>query len=339
VAEGDPIVVGVLDVFPPTTRQMILDRFDSDFDVRFLDDDAPDARRRLATTADVLLVMWGGVDGETMTSSPRLRLIQKLGVGTDKIDLDAARDRGICVLRAAGINADAVADMALLFILAISRNLTTALDRYRRGSFAKEELRHESLQLVGRTVGLVGFGHIGRALAARLRACGCRILYHDPIRADEGTEARLGAQLVPFDELISQADVISLHAPSEPGAPPLLDADRLARMREGAIVINTARGGLIDLDALHSGLMSGRIRGAGLDVTDPEPLPPSSPLFSHPNVLITPHVGGAVINNMPLVLERARANVDALLSGGTWPEGADVVVDRPDQHRSGLRTP
>lgn len=321
------LVIGVPDVFPPATRQMIDERFGEDFDLRFAEDAERETRMQVAAEAEILLVMWGGVDAGMMAGAPNLRLVQKLGVGIDKIDLGAARRHGITVLRAAGINAEAVADMTLLLILALSRRLMTAVDRYRRGEFAKEDLRHISMQLKGRTCGLVGLGHIGRAVARRLHSFGSVIVYHDVVRADTEVEAELGAEFVSLEELLSASDIISLHAPADPGAPPLLDAGRLDTVREGVIIVNTARGGLIDLDALHHALVSGTVAGAGLDVTAPEPLPPSSPLFDHPNVILTPHMGGAVINNMPIVLDRARGNIDAFLTGDEIPGDADVVVE------------
>lgn len=321
-------VAALLDAMPETSRNVIAEIFGADFDVVFAADDTQVAKQAAAAGATVLLTMWGAVDATTIAAAPRARLIQKLGVGTDKIDVAAARDQGVAVCKAAGINADAVAELTVLLMLAVLRRLPVACAAARTGLLAKEQLRAQSAQLRDRVVGLYGFGHVGRAVAARLGGWGVRLLYHDLRRADPRTEAGLLLRYVPPVELLAASDVVSLHLPATPQTRHVIDGPALARMKEGAIFINTARGTLVDEDALVAALRAGRIAGAGLDVTEAEPLPPDSALLADDRVVLTPHIGGAVADNFPRVVEHAYRNARAVLAGADV-DPADVVWRQP----------
>ena len=318
--------VAVLDVMPEASREVISSIFGADFDLAFAEGDSPEAKAETARGAVGLLTMWGAVTAESMAASAECRVVQKLGIGTDKIDTKAAQDRGIAVLKAAGINAEAVAELAVLLALSVGRNLPRAIEAARAGEAVKEELRAVSLGLLGRTVGLVGFGHIGRATAARFRAFGAEIVYYDVYRPSAEVEAELGARYLDLPELLALADVVSLHVPAADR--PVLDKEAFAAMKPGAIVVNTARGSLIDEEALAEAIRGGTVFGAGLDVTAVEPLPADSPLLGLDRVVLTPHVGGAVANNFPRVIERAYRNVCAVLDGTEVSPG-DVVVAPP----------
>jgi phosphoglycerate dehydrogenase-like enzyme len=318
-------VVAVLDSMPTASRAVITDIFGEQFSVVFVDDDSAAAKRAAAAGASVLLTMWGAVDADTIAAADEARVIQKLGVGTDKIDSDAAAERGIVVLKAAGINADAVAELAVLLTLAVGRHLPKAIAAARAGLVAKESLRAESFQLLGKTVGLLGLGHIGQAVARRLAPFGVTLVYHDLYRAPAEVEAECSIRYVERDDLFAISDVISLHLPSTPSTAKIINADVLARVRPGLILINTARGSLIDESALAAAIRDGRVLGAGLDVTADEPISPGSPLLELERVVLTPHVGGAVANNFPRVIDRAFRNAKAVLEGGEVAPG-DVVV-------------
>jgi phosphoglycerate dehydrogenase-like enzyme len=323
--DGRRPVAAVLDAMPAASREVISAIFGADFDVAFAADDTPAAKHAAATDATALLTMWGAVDAATIGAAAQARVIQKLGIGTEKIDCEAARARGIAVLKAAGINADAVAELAVLLMLAVGRNLPKALAGARRGRLEKETLRAESFQLMGKTVGLFGLGHIGQAVARRLAPFRVELIYHDLRRADPQTEAECSIRYVTADEVISTSDVISLHLPATPQTRNLIGESALARVRPGLILVNTARGGLVDENALARAIADGRVLGAGLDVTAEEPLPVSSPLHDLERVVLTPHIGGAVANNFPRVIQRAHGNVRAVLGGGEVdPE--DVVI-------------
>ena len=327
-------VAAVLDLMPPASQQVISDIFGRDFDIVFVDDNSDDAKRAAAKGATALLTMWGAVDAETLAAgAPDVRVVQKLGVGTDKIDSVAAEAHGVVVLKAAGINADAVAELAVLLILAVGRYLPKATAAARTGAIAKEELRAESFQLLDKTVGLLGLGHIGQAVARRLAPFGVTLIYHDLVQAPAEVEAACSVRFVSQDEVIENSDVISLHLPSTPATNKIINAQTLSRTKPGLIVVNTARGSLVDEAALAAAIKDGRVLGAGLDVTAEEPLPVTSPLLELDRVVLTPHVGGAVANNFPRVIDRAYRNVRAVLDGGnvapgdvvTWPESAGAV--------------
>jgi phosphoglycerate dehydrogenase-like enzyme len=330
---GGKPTVAVLDPMPPASRRVIDDIFGGDFNLVQVDDDSPAAKQRAAAGATVLLTMWGAVDAATIAAAPQARVIQKLGVGTDKIDTAAAGRRGIAVLKAAGVNADAVAELTVLLTLAVGRNLGRAMAAAKTGRVEKETLRAESFQLLGKTVGLLGFGHIGLAVARRLSGFGVTLIYHDLRRASPETEAAVPIRYAAADEVIATSDVISLHLPSTPATDNLIGEDVLARVKPGLILVNTARGSLVDERALAKAIADGRVLGAGLDVTAEEPLPVTSALHGLDRVVLTPHVGGAVANNFPRVIRHAYDNVQAVLGGGqvaaadivTWP-GHDAAT-------------
>jgi phosphoglycerate dehydrogenase-like enzyme len=314
--------VAVLDVLPATSRRLIEERFASDFELGFTDD--PQQRPGLVRDATVLLAGWDAVDSTIIDAALSCRVIQKLGVGTDRIDVLAAQHRRIPVLRAAGINAIPVAEMTVLLTLAVLRRLVWAVESVRSGRLAKEQLRTMTYQLAGKTVGLVGAGYVGRATAKRFGGFDVRLSYYDSRRLADNTERELGLSYLPLDELASVADVLSLHLPLTAETERIVDAQMLARMKPESILINTARGGLVDEIALISALANGSLAGAGLDVTNQEPIPLSSPLLAMDNVVITPHYAGSVADNFPRVVAHAYRNVVNVLAGLAVPP-EDVV--------------
>lgn len=247
------------------------------------DDDALLARTLPGT--DVLWHVLKRCTAEMIAAAPRLRLIQKIGVGVNTIDLDAAKARGIAVCNLPGTNARAVAELTLGLMLAVLRRLPRFDAGMRRGEWLDPALQDGIGELGGRTVGLVGYGAIPRLLAPVLAALDCRVIYtsRSP-RTDAAGEWRA------LDALLAEADIVSLHLPLTPETASLIDARALARMRPGAILINTARGGLVDQAALTEALSDGRLAGAGLDVFVHEPHDASERLFALPNVVLTPHI-------------------------------------------------
>jgi phosphoglycerate dehydrogenase-like enzyme len=237
--------------------------------------------------ADVLLHVLERVTAATIEQAPRLRLIQKLGVGVDTIDLEAARARGVAVCNMPGANTRAVAELTLLLMLATLRRLCE-LDRQTRagrGWTLDAELVDSLGELGGRTVGLVGFGAVGKCLAPMLQGIGAHVIYTSRAEAD-GAPARF----VALPALLSDADVVSLHVPLTQQTKAMIDDRAISSMKLGAVLVNTARGGLVDYDALFRALAGGRLRGAGLDVFESEPVNPAHPIFQLPNVFVTPHV-------------------------------------------------
>lgn len=235
-----------------------------------------------------MIVRYGRITERVIDACTSLRVISKHGSGTDTIDKDAAAKRGIAVKAAVGANAAAVAEHAWALILACAKNVTE-LDR-RMHENHWDKATHKSLELNGRTLGLVGLGAIGARVATTGIALGMRVVAHDPYAASASAPA--GVELLPLAEVIAQSDVLSLHCPLTKDNANMLNAETLATMRRGAIVVNTARGGLIDEAALADALRSGALRAAGLDSFQVEPFTPGHPFTAIPNAILSPHIGG-----------------------------------------------
>lgn len=230
------------------------------------------------------------MDAEMIASAPKLKLIQLAGVGYDGVDLAAATRAGVPVALTVEGTIVGVAEHALLLILALYKRLLEADASVRRGEWLVWQLRPGSYTLAGKTVGIVGLGRIGREVGVRCRAFGATLCYADARRADASVERELGARFLPLDDLLAAADVVTLHLPLLPETRRAFGDREFRRMKPTAILINTARGGLVDEAALVRALQEGRIAGAGLDVYESEPPDPGNPLLRLPNVVLTPHI-------------------------------------------------
>ncbi len=233
-----------------------------------------------------MVVRYGRISARVIAASERLRVISKHGTGIDNIDSAAAKARGVVVRAAAGANAPAVAEHTWALILACAKGVVPLDARMREGHWDKST--HKSLELKGRTLGLVGLGAIGRMVATTGSALGMRVVAYDPF----ASSFPAGIESVTLEQLFASADVVSLHCPLTAENKNMINATSLASMRDGAIVVNTARGGLIDEAALADALRSGKLRGAGLDSFQVEPFTPGHAFVGLPNVVLTPHVGG-----------------------------------------------
>ena len=233
-----------------------------------------------------IIVRYGRIPARVMDASASLRVISKHGAGTDTIDSKAAKERGIEVRAALGANADAVAEHAWALILDCAKGVVPLDQRMHEGHWDKAT--HRSLELRGKTLGVVGLGAIGRRVAEIGVAFGMKVLAFDPF----AEEAADGVELAPLDEVISRSHVLSLNCPLTEDTRNLIDRRSIARMRDGAILVNTGRGGLVDDEALIEALASGKIRAAGLDAFRHEPLTGDHPWRAVRNVVLTPHVGG-----------------------------------------------
>jgi phosphoglycerate dehydrogenase-like enzyme len=264
----------------------------------------------LLPETDVIWHVLKNCTAEMISAAPKLRLIQKIGVGVNTIDLDAARTQNIAVCNLPGTNARAVAELALALMLAALRRLPRFDAAMRRGEWLDPELQDGIGELGGRTVGLIGFGAVPRLLAPVLVALGCRVIYTSRApRPDAPGEWRT------LDALLAEADVVSLHLPLTPETENLIDAAALARMKSGAVLINTARGGLVDQAALTEALATRRLAGAGLDVFLHEPHDASEALFRLPNVVLTPHVAWLTTGTFDRSFASAAENCRRLAAG------------------------
>lgn len=260
--------------------------------------------------AEVLWHVLQPCTAAVISASPRLKLIQKIGVGLNTIDLEAAKARGIAVCNLPGANARAVAEMALLLMLACLRRLPHFDAGLRAGRWgASPNVQDRLGELGGKTVGLVGFGAVPQVLAPVLAAMGCRVIYTATAAKDVPYEYR------DLNEVLAEADVVSLHVPQTAETAGMIDAAALSRMKPGAVLVNTARGGLVDEAALVAALRSGHLGAAGLDVFAQEPTPPGNPLFSLENVVVAPHVAWVTGGTFERSFATAAENVRRLAAG------------------------
>ena len=261
---------------------------------------------------------------DVLRAAVDLRVIARVGVGVDSIDLDAASEHGVQVATTPGANEHAVADHAVGLMLALLRRVPE-LDRdVRRGGWHRTGT-HTPRQLTGATVGLVGYGHIGRRVAARLRGFDVELLVHDPALPAGGPEPS-----TPLDDLLHRSDVVSLHCPLTASTRHLIDARALGLMRPDAVLVNTSRGGVVDEPALVAALRARSIAGAALDVFEGEP-PAGSPLLELDNVVVSPHNAGLSTTSVAEMTRRATQAVLAVAAGGVAP---DVVNLRALDARS-----
>jgi (S)-sulfolactate dehydrogenase len=272
-----------------------IDPLRRDFDVRY-EPDLVDRRADLlaaVANADALIVRnRTRVDGEVLAAGPRLRAVGRLGVGLDNIDVAACRERNIQVLPATGANARAVAEYVVASVLVLTRGVYHDSSQVAQGAWPRTAMS-DGREVCGRTLGIVGFGGIGRLTARLARGLDMRVIAHDPmLAADDPAWFDAGVEPVELDSLLARSDAVTLHIPLTDGTRNLIDASRIAAMKNGAVLVNTARGGIVDEAALASALREGKLGGAAIDVFGDEPLPAGSPLSGVPNLILTPHIAG-----------------------------------------------
>lgn len=267
----------------------------------------------------ILCMLTDRIDAHFMDSAAGLKVISQMAVGYDNIDVSAARERGIAIGNTPGVLTDATADTAFALLLACARRLPEGAAYVRDGHW---KTWHPTVllgrDLTGATLGIVGFGRIGQAVARRARGFGMRILAYSPSLTDE-TAAAHDVERAELKTLLAESDFVSVHTPLNANTRHLINRDTLRQMKPTAILINTSRGGVVDQAALLDALSQGIIGGAGLDVTDPEPLPADHPLLSLPNILIVPHIGSATIGTRTKMALMAADNLIAGVRGQPLP--------------------
>jgi glyoxylate reductase len=260
------------------------------------------------------------IDATLLREARRLRVVSTYGVGTDHVDVPEATTRGVFVTNTAGANTNAVAEIAFGLILALGRCMFPAAELVRGNGWDRLDVVPVVPGIDGSVLGIIGFGRIGRAVARRGLAFEMKVIYNDIV--DVPVDPSLPAIPVPLEELLSTADFVSVHANLHEGTRHLLDRKRLALMKPGAYLINTARGGVVDQEALYDALESGIIAGAGLDVLEEEPPPPHEPLLQHPGAIVLPHIGASTRSARRRMAESA---IDNLLAGLRGEIPADAM--------------
>jgi glyoxylate reductase len=304
---------------PERGLKMILEACDAEV----WQDELPPSREilleKIKDAEGLLSLLTDKIDGELLDKAPKLRAVSNYAVGFDNIDVDAATARGVAVGNTPGVLTDTTADFAWSLLMSSARRVVEGMDYVRAGKWKT----WGPLLLLGRdvhhaTLGLLGLGRIGSAMARRAKGFDMRIMYYDPFRRED-LEKELGIEYVDLDTLFRQADFLSVHVPLTPETHHLLNAEAFGKMKKTAILINSARGPIVDTMALYEALRDGEIAYAGLDVTDPEPIPADHPLLTLTNVVVCPHTASASIETRGKMAEMAADNLIYGLRGEQMP--------------------
>jgi D-3-phosphoglycerate dehydrogenase len=265
----------------------------------------------LSSGADAILTNWKPVTARLLANATQCMTVARYGVGLDNIDVAAATELGIVVTNVPDFCVDEVSDHTLALVLALSRRIVDFAGQTRSGGWDNKGFGNMH-RLRGQTLGLIGFGRIARRVAGKARPFGYRVLAYSPSLTPGNHD---GVTAATFEKVLRSSDVVSLHAPATPSTRNMIGESELAMMRPGSLLVNTARGALVDEDALRRALMEGRLGGAGLDVMDEEPPPPDHPLRSTPGVVMTPHASFYSVESVRELQETAADNVAAVLGG------------------------
>jgi D-3-phosphoglycerate dehydrogenase len=290
-------------------------------EVRHVDGTDRPALLSALAEADALLVRSATqVDAEALAAAGRLKVVARAGVGLDNVDVPAATERGVLVVNAPTSNIVSAAEHAVALLLALARRVPAADASLRQGQWKRSSFN--GVELNGKTAGIVGLGKIGQLLAQRLAAFGMELIAYDPY-VSPARAAQLGIELVTLDELLARADTVSIHLPKTPETKGLIGKDQLAKVKPGVLIVNDARGGLIDEDALAEALREGRVGGAGIDVFVKEPCT-ESPLFELPNTVVTPHLGASTVEAQDRAGTDVARSVLLALAGDFVPDAVNV---------------
>ncbi|MCM0018709.1 MAG: 2-hydroxyacid dehydrogenase [Tagaea sp.] len=287
------------------------------FDVVTLSTDGDDERLARIAECEVVICAATPLRRKFIERAASLRLVHHQGVGwQDTIDWQVLKERGIPLALTPEGTTEGVAEHTILLMLAAAKRLSFADSELRAGRWHINALRGESRELAGKTIGYVGMGRIAQAVAERLAAFGCSGLYHDPVvRLAPALEARLGVATATFDEVLAKADVLTIHVPLTATTKGLIGPSAIARMKKGAILVNTARGGIVDETALAEALRSGHLLAAGLDVFETEPPASSNALLALPNAVLTPHISAGTRDAMERKMTAIFANIGRFYRG------------------------
>lgn len=305
--------------------QSTVDAFGDAVEVRWVD--GPNRPELLAAVpeADALLVRSATtVDREVLEAGKNLKIVGRAGVGLDNVDIEAATEKGVMVVNAPTSNIHSACEHAVALLLSTARQVPAADRTLREGEWKRSQFK--GVEIFGKTVGIVGFGHIGQLFAQRLQAFETTVIAYDPY-ANPSRAAQLGVELVELEDLMARADFVTIHLPKTKETAGMFDADLLAKAKKGQIIINAARGGLVDEQALADAIQSGHIRGAGFDVYATEPCT-DSPLFALEEVVVTPHLGASTVEAQDRAGTDVADSVLKALAGELVPDAVNVSGGR-----------
>ncbi len=282
----------------------------------FLDSGRSEEVREKLPRADAILIADAALTAEMIQQAAKLKMVQHQGVGYERIDVKALAKAGVPLALCPAGTDEAVGEHTVLLMLAALKRLVAAHDAMVVGKWLRWELRMSTRDLYGKTVGLIGFGRTGRAVAKRLRGFGVRLIANDPyITLSDRERAEFGVTLVSKEIVLREADIVSLHVPLTEETRHLIGRPELAQMKPSAVLINVSRGGVIDQPAVYEALKDRRIMAAGLDVFSPEPLPAGDPLTTLDNVILTPHIAAGTLDAFRTKLRFALGNIARVMGG------------------------
>ncbi|MEV8215037.1 phosphoglycerate dehydrogenase [Leifsonia sp. NPDC077715] len=312
-----PVVLIAEELSPATVEAL-----GPDFEIRNVDGTDRPALLSAVADADAILVRSATkVDAEVLEAAKQLRVIARAGVGLDNVDIKTATNAGVMVVNAPTSNIISAAELTVGHILSLARHIPAAHSALAQGQWKRS--KYTGVELYEKTVGIIGLGRIGALITARLQAFGTNVIAYDPYVTSARAQ-QLGVQLVTLDELLAQADFVTIHMPKTPETTGMISDDQLAQMKDTAFIVNVARGGLIDEDALYRALTTGTIAGAGLDVFVSEP-PQDSPLLALENVVVTPHLGASTDEAQEKAGVSVARSVRLALSGELVPDAVNVA--------------
>lgn len=312
-----PVVLIAEELSPAT-----VDALGPDFEIRSVDGTDRPALLSAVADADAILVRSATkVDAEVIAAAPVLKVVARAGVGLDNVDIKSATNAGVMVVNAPTSNIISAAELTIGHILSLARHIPAAHSALAQGQWKRS--KYTGVELYEKTIGIIGLGRIGALITARLQAFGTNVIAYDPYVTSARAQ-QLGVQLVTLDELLAQSDFITIHMPKTPETTGMISDDQLALMKDTAFIVNVARGGLIDEDALHRALTTGTIAGAGLDVFVSEP-PQDSPLLALENVVVTPHLGASTDEAQEKAGVSVARSVRLALSGELVPDAVNVA--------------
>lgn len=286
------------------------------FELKFLEEQTEECLRD--SVADIDYILAGGrlhITDEVLNNAANLKMVQRTGVGLDTLDLNALERRRIPLYVNKGINAQSVAEHTLMLILACLRRLTVIDKNTRKGIWKKQEQGLQTHELRGKTVGIIGMGNISRILVSLLQPFHVRILYYSRFRLETSFEKEKGMEKVSLNELLRSSDIISIHCALRDDTRNLVNRDMVDEIKNGAVLVNTARGGIVDESALTAALISGKIAYAGIDVHAMEPFKDDYPLRNLDNVILTPHVAGVTADSFSSMMHQAFYNIKCFEEG------------------------
>ena len=317
----NPVVLIAEELSPAT-----IDALGPDFDVRHVDGtDRPALLAALSDANAILVRSATKIDAEALAAAPKLKVVARAGVGLDNVDIKAATTAGVMVVNAPTSNIVSAAELTVGHILSLARHIPAAHASLAQGQWKRSAFT--GTELFEKTVGIVGLGRIGALIAARLQAFDMRVIAYDPYVTSTRAQ-QLGVQLVSLDELLEQVDFLTIHMPKTPETTGMIGLEQLQRMKRTAYVVNVARGGLIDEDALYTALTTGEIAGAGLDVFSTEPPAADGPahrLLDLPNVVVTPHLGASTHEAQEKAGVSVARSVKLALEGDLVPDAVNVA--------------